>query len=477
MLFSDLGLSDALLRAVSEQGYSQPTAVQAKSIPVILDGRDVLAGAQTGTGKTAGFTLPLLQRLMESIPRDQLNNKKLKRPVRALILTPTRELASQVSDSVQTYGKYLPLRSNVVFGGVKISPQIFKLRRGCDILVATPGRLLDLINQRVVDLSAVEILVLDEADRMLDMGFLPSIKQVLSLVPSSRQSLLFSATYSTKIAQLAKTLLRSPVTIEVAQRNTIADNISHIVHPVEQSRKRDLLSFLIGSNNWQQVLVFTKTKRGADKLSKQLTADGLASTAIHGNLTQGARKKALGQFKEGRVRVLVATDVAARGLDIQQLSHVVNYELPYVAEDYIHRIGRTGRAGNKGVAISLMGAEERELMWAIEKLLKREVKKAVVDGYAPDFSLRPMSQPNNNARPKRRGNQANKRPSRSQTEDSGRNQKTTRQKPPSPAKGFKDSKSQPNNGNRNKHGKGNSGNGRPARRSKNKSSSTRRAAN
>ncbi len=396
MSFSDLGLSEALLRAVREQGYTNPTDVQAKAIPTILEGRDVLAGAQTGTGKTAGFTLPLLQRLSDSgfyeEPPASVRKKK-RRPVRALILTPTRELASQVSDSVETYGKHLPLRSNVVFGGVKISPQIFKLRRGVDILVATPGRLLDLVNQRVVDLSKIEILVLDEADRMLDMGFLPSIKKVIALTPKDRQTLLFSATYSTKISQLASSMLNNPVSIEVAKRNTVSETISHIVHPVERDQKRALLSFLIGSNDWNQVLVFTKTKIGAERLSKQLRADGLRSTAIHGNKTQGARKKALEEFKENRVRVLVATDVAARGLDIHHLSHVVNFELPLVAEDYIHRIGRTGRAGNKGVAISLMGADEKNLLRDIEQLLKCDVKKEIVEGYEPSFSLTTPSKP------------------------------------------------------------------------------------
>jgi ATP-dependent RNA helicase RhlE len=397
---------------INMQGYSTPTDVQANAIPVILEGRDVLAGAQTGTGKTAGFTLPLLQRLSASAAPIATNKGKKHKPrIRALILTPTRELASQVSDSVQAYGKYLPIRSNVVFGGVKISSQIFKLRRGADVLVATPGRLLDLVNQHVVDLSNIEILVLDEADRMLDMGFLPSIKSVLSLIPKDRQTLLFSATYSSKIAQLAGNLLRSPVNIEVAQRNTIADSIDHIVHPVEREQKRALLSFLIGDNQWQQVLVFTKTKHGADKLSKQLNADGLRSTPIHGNLTQGARKKALELFKEGRVRVLVATDVAARGLDIHQLSHVVNFELPYVAEDYIHRIGRTGRAGNKGTAISLVGADEKNLLQGIERLLNKQIKKTVIDGYEPNFSLNTYTKPRNKRAPARNGSRSGKRSS------------------------------------------------------------------
>lgn len=427
MLFSDLGLSDDLLRAIREQGYTQPTPVQSKAIPVVLDGKDVLAGAQTGTGKTAGFTLPLLQRLCETMAEPQHNdhadqeyskksskNKKGRnqtRPIRALILTPTRELASQVSDSVRDYGKYLPLRSQVVFGGVKIGSQIFKLKRGADVLVATPGRLLDLINQRVINLSKVELLVLDEADRMLDMGFLPSIEKILSLIPESRQSLLFSATYSSKIAQLAKNLLNNPVHIEVAQRNTVADNITHVVHPVQKERKRELLSYLIGTNNWQQVLVFAKTKHGTDRLAKQLRQDGLRAAAIHGDMSQAARKKSLQLFKDNKVQVLVATDVAARGLDIHQLSHVVNFELPYVAEDYIHRIGRTGRAGNDGVAISLLSADEKSLLRSIEQLLKRSVKKSIIEGFEPDFSLKfsPADNPQKRRRKPRSGSKSSNR--------------------------------------------------------------------
>jgi len=406
MSFADLGLAAELVRAVHEQGYTTPTSVQAKAIPVILEGKDVLAGAQTGTGKTAGFALPLLHLLSQ---QEQPSPKNF-RPIRALVLTPTRELASQVSESIRTYGKYSQIRSNVVFGGVKISPQIFKLRRGVDILVATPGRLLDLVHQGEVDLGKIEILVLDEADRMLDMGFMPDIKRILAKMPKKRQNLLFSATYSTHIKQLADGLLNSPVTIDVARRNSIADTVSHVVHPVARDRKRQLLSELIGSRNLQQVLVFTKTKMGAERLSKQLIKDGLRSTSIHGDKSQGARTRALADFKDGKVRVLVATDVAARGIDIRQLSHVVNFELPMVAEDYIHRIGRTGRAGNTGEAISLVCADERKLLKAIEQLLKREVKREVVEGYEPDFSLNApqneKSKSNNRNKPRHRHSNA-----------------------------------------------------------------------
>jgi len=382
MSFDRLGLSAELLRAVKEQGYSQPTPVQVQAIPAILEGHDILAGAQTGTGKTAGFTLPLLQRLAQTPPRSGSHH-----PVRALILAPTRELAGQVHDSVRSYGRYTKLHSANVYGGVKIGPQIRALRRGVDILVATPGRLLDLVEQRELALSSVEILVLDEADRMLDMGFIPAIRRIVALLPKQRQTLFFSATYSPGIRKLTESLLTSPVEIEVARRNTAAENVSQRVHPVAHQRKRELLSELIGSGNWRQVLVFTRTKRGADRLSRQLSGDGLGTSAIHGNKTQGARNKALADFKAGRVRVLVATDIAARGLDIDHLPYVVNYDLPMVAEDYVHRIGRTGRAGKSGEAISLVSADERPLLHNIEKLLKRQVNREVVAGYEPDFNL------------------------------------------------------------------------------------------
>ena len=382
MLFTELGLSADILRAVSEQGYTEPTPIQAKAIPLVLKGLDVLAGAQTGTGKTAGFTLPMLQILSQNLPQ------KGQRPIRALVVTPTRELAAQVTESVKTYSKYLSVRSAVVFGGVKINPQIATLRSGVDILVATPGRLLDHAHQKTLDLSQVEILVLDEADRMLDMGFLPDIRKLLALLPRKRKNLLFSATFSNDIKKLADGLLNSPTLIEVAQRNTTAERIEQIVHFVDKKRKRELLSFLIGSENWRQVLVFTRTKHGANRLAKQLEEDGLTASAIHGNKSQGARTKALADFKQGKVRVLVATDIAARGLDIDQLPHVVNFELPNVAEDYVHRIGRTGRAGNEGEAVSLVCVDEHKLLRDIERLLKLNLPKKDIDGFSPDPSIK-----------------------------------------------------------------------------------------
>ena len=383
MSFESLGLRAELLRAVSEKGYSAPTPIQQQAIPPILEGRDIMGGAQTGTGKTAGFTLPLLQRLMVSDKQ-----AKGRRPVRALVLTPTRELAAQVAESVITYGKHLPLRSAVVFGGVSINPQKQKLIKGVDILVATPGRLLDHVGQRSVDLSKVDILVLDEADRMLDMGFIRDIRKVLALLPKHKQTLFFSATFSNEIKQLANDLLKSPALIEVARRNTAAESVTQVIHPVDKSRKRELLSYLIGANNWQQVLVFTRTKHGANRLADQLNKDGIMAAAIHGNKSQGARTRALAEFKSGKVRVLVATDIAARGLDINQLPHVVNFELPNIAEDYVHRIGRTGRAGNEGEAMSLVCIDEHHLLKDIERLLKREIPTDVIDGYEPDPSIR-----------------------------------------------------------------------------------------
>ncbi|MBW9256900.1 MAG: ATP-dependent RNA helicase RhlE [Candidatus Thiodiazotropha sp. (ex. Lucinisca nassula)] len=394
MSFDSLGLSADLLRAVGEQGYTEPTPIQRKAIPVILSGKDVMAGAQTGTGKTAGFTLPLLQRLADKpVSRG-------KRPVRALVLTPTRELAAQVGESVDTYGRHTSLRSTVIFGGVKINPQIAKLRQGVDILIATPGRLLDHASQGTVDLSRVEILVLDEADRMLDMGFIHDIRKVLSLLPvnGTRQNLLFSATFSNEIKKLAGQLLDHPELIEVARRNTTAERIKQVIHPIDKHRKREMLSHMIGSGNWQQVLVFTRTKHGANRLAQQLERDGLSAAAIHGNKSQGARTRALAGFKNGKVRVLVATDIAARGLDIDQLPHVVNYELPNVPEDYVHRIGRTGRAGNEGEAISLVCVDEHKLLKDIERLLKGRIPQVTVAGYEPDPSIKaePVQKQRNN---------------------------------------------------------------------------------
>ena len=381
MSFESLGLKAELVRAVSENGYDTPTPIQAQAIPHVLEGRDLMGGAQTGTGKTAGFTLPLLQRLMAN------NKPQGRRAIRALVLAPTRELAAQVGESVATYGKYLPLKSAVVFGGVSIKPQIKTLYYGVDILIATPGRLLDHANQKTVDLSRVDIFVLDEADRMLDMGFIHDIRKVIALLPKQKQTLLFSATFSDEIKKLANTLLVSPALIEVARRNDTAEKITQVVHPVDRSRKRALLSHLIDSNDWKQVLVFTRTKHGANRLSGQLDIDGISATAIHGNKSQGARTRALADFKSGKTRVLVATDIAARGLDIDQLPHVVNFELPNVAEDYVHRIGRTGRAGNEGEAISLVCVDELKLLADIERLIKREIPKVTIKGYEPDPTI------------------------------------------------------------------------------------------
>ncbi|MGD2055532.1 MAG: DEAD/DEAH box helicase [Gammaproteobacteria bacterium] len=382
MSFNTLGLSAELLRAVTDQGYTEPTPVQRQAIPVILGGRDILAGAQTGTGKTAGFTLPLLHRL-NAAPRSDG-----RRRIRALILTPTRELAAQVEESVRTYGRHLSLSSAVIFGGVRINPQIDRLRRGVDILVATPGRLLDHVGQKTLDLSSVEILVLDEADRMLDMGFIRDIRRILQLLPAVRQNLLFSATYTDEIRRLADGLLDTPALIQVPRCDATAARISQVIHPVDRERKRELLSFLIGSQNWKQVLVFTRTKHGANRLAGQLEHDGINSAAIHGNKSQAARTRALEEFRLGKVRVLVATDIAARGLDIDQLPHVVNFELPHVAEDYVHRIGRTGRAGREGEAVSLVCVDENHLLRDIERLLKRELPRVVISGHEPDPSIR-----------------------------------------------------------------------------------------
>ena len=384
MSFANLGLNADLLRAISEEGYSTPTPIQAQAIPAVLKGGDILAGAQTGTGKTAGFTLPLLQKL--SATQNVVTGR---RPVRALILTPTRELAAQVFESVRTYGKYLSLRSTVVFGGVSANPQMMKLRGGVDILVATPGRLLDLVQQNAVSLKEVEVLVLDEADRMLDMGFIHDIKRVLALLPKQRQNLLFSATFSNEIKDLADKLLNKPTLIEVARRNTASERIDQTVHPVDRNRKRELLSHLIKGGDWQQVLIFTRTKHGANKLTEQLANDGITAAAIHGNKSQGARTKALDDFKRGTIRALVATDIAARGIDIDQLPHVVNFELPNVPEDYVHRIGRTGRAESEGIAISLVCVDEDKFLRDIEKLIKRDIPKQILSGFEPDPSIRP----------------------------------------------------------------------------------------
>ncbi len=399
MTFKELGLIEPLLRAIKEQGYTKATPIQQQAIPIVLNHKDVLAGAQTGTGKTAGFTLPLLQNLSE-------HPKKGKTHVRALVLTPTRELAAQVQESIYTYGKYLPFKSTVIFGGVKINPQITILRKGVDIVVATPGRLLDHIAQRTIDLSHVECLILDEADRMLDMGFINDIKKVLNILPKKRQTLLFSATFSKDIKKLADSLLNKPILIEVARSNASAESIKQIVHHVDKSRKRELLTHLINEGNWSQVLVFTRTKHGANKLTAQLDKDGITAAAIHGNKSQAARTRALKEFKQNKTRVLVATDIAARGIDIDQLPHVINFELPNVSEDYVHRIGRTGRAGNKGVACSLVCVDELEFLKDIEKLIKKNIEKVTIAGFAVDKSIKaePISLGGNRQKQSRNSN-------------------------------------------------------------------------
>jgi ATP-dependent RNA helicase RhlE len=390
--FNELGLSESILRAINDAGYTSPTPIQAKAIPQVLSGGDLLAGAQTGTGKTAGFTLPILHLLSQK----PLAEVAKGRP-RCLMLTPTRELAAQIEESVKTYGKYLPLTSTVIFGGVNINPQIARLKKPLDILVATPGRLLDHANQKNIDLSAIEILVLDEADRMLDMGFIRDIKKILALLPKQRQNLLFSATFSDEIKALADGLLHNPGFVEVARRNTASELVEQTVHMVAQSHKRQLMSHLIKQHDWKQVLVFTRTKHGANRLAEKLIKDDIQAAAIHGNKSQGARTKALAQFKDGTMRVLVATDIAARGLDIDQLPQVVNFELPNVPEDYVHRIGRTGRAGSSGAAVSLVDREELKLLKDIEKLIKREIPKVQVEGFVP--SDKPDPEPPRSTQP------------------------------------------------------------------------------
>jgi len=388
MSFSTLGLSDPILKAITETGYTTPTPIQAKAIPLVLKGDDVLAAAQTGTGKTAGFTLPLLERMVQQHQPLKSHRGQPKRHIRALILTPTRELAAQIGENVEMYSRYLPYKSTVIFGGVNINRQINVLKNGIDILIATPGRLLDLASQKVIDLSKVEILVLDEADRMLDMGFIHDIKKVVRLVPKQRQTLLFSATFSKEIKALASGFQHNPSLVEVATQNKTADRIAQLVHPVDKSKKRDLLSKLIKEGGWKQVLVFTRTKHGANKLCEYLEQQGIHSAAIHGNKSQGARTKALANFKANKIRVLVATDIAARGIDINMLPHVVNFELPNVPEDYVHRIGRTGRAGREGEALSLVCVDENDYLRGIERLIGQKINKVVVKGFEVDSSIK-----------------------------------------------------------------------------------------
>lgn len=398
MTFAELGLSPAILDAVTQQGYDTPSPIQAKAIPAVLDGRDVMAAAQTGTGKTAGFTLPVLERLTEG-QRAKANQ------VRALVLTPTRELAAQVGDSVKTYSQNLPLRSTVVFGGVKINPQMMALRRGVDVLVATPGRLLDLYNQNAVKFSQLEVLVLDEADRMLDMGFIHDIRKILSLLPKNRQNLLFSATFSNEIRALAKDLVHDPIEISVNPPNATAKTVKQWIHPVDKKKKSALLTQLIKKHQWRQALVFTRTKRGANQLTRHLDAQGISASAIHGNKSQGARTRALEEFKNGKLQMLVATDIAARGLDIDQLPQVVNFDLPNVPADYVHRIGRTGRAGATGQAVSLVSADEHKQLNDIENLIGRLLDREFVDGFdpvhvLPESRLRTPKKPKKAKKPK-----------------------------------------------------------------------------
>ena len=377
MNFDELNLAPAILRAVQEQGYTAPTPIQAQAIPVVLGGHDLLAGAQTGTGKTAGFTLPMLQ-LLSTRPAAKAG------AIRALVLTPTRELAAQVEEAIRAYGQYLELTSTVIFGGVGMNPQINRIARGVDILVATPGRLLDLEGQNHIDLSHVEILVLDEADRMLDMGFIHDVKKVLALLPKHKQSLLFSATFSDEIRELAGNLLKDPKSVQVTPPNTTVERIAQVIYPVGRNRKKDVLAHLVGENDWSQVLVFTRTKFGANKVADFLNDKGIKSMALHGNKSQSARTQALAEFKTGDLRALVATDIAARGIDIDELPHVVNYDIPNVPEDYVHRIGRTGRAGNSGEAVSLVCMDEEGFMHEIERFTKQQIPVRMLDGFGPE---------------------------------------------------------------------------------------------
>ncbi|KQY11813.1 RNA helicase [Massilia sp. Root133] len=390
MSFNTLGLSDAIVRAVTEAGYTAPTPIQAKAIPAVLGGGDLLAGAQTGTGKTAGFTLPVLHRLSTDKFGAALTSKTSKRPIRALVLAPTRELAAQVEENVRMYAKHTNLNSAVIFGGVGIHPQIKLLANGVDILVATPGRLLDHVAQGTIKLDKIEILILDEADRMLDMGFIHDIRKVLAVLPPKRQNLLFSATFSDEIKGLADRLLDNPAMIEVAPRNSTVEVIAQKIHPVDRDKKHPMLAHLIKTHGWKQVLVFTRTKHGANKLVEQLGKDGIGAMAIHGNKSQSARTKALAEFKDGSLTALVATDIAARGIDIDQLPHVVNYDLPNVPEDYVHRIGRTGRAGATGEAVSLVCVDEHQMLKDIEKLIKQTLPRQVIAGFEPDPTAKPQ---------------------------------------------------------------------------------------
>jgi len=430
-----------------------------QAIPVVLAGKDLLGAAQTGTGKTAGFTLPLLQILSG---KANASHSPARHPIRALVITPTRELCAQVEDSVRTYGKYISLKSITVYGGVGINPQIDALRRGVDILVATPGRLLDHVQQKTVDLRQVEILVLDEADRMLDMGFIHDIRKILALLPAKRQNLLFSATFPEEIRKLAGSFMHEPVTVEVARRNTPAELVSQVQHPVDGTRKRELLAHLVKTNDWKQVLVFCRTKHGANRLAQQLTRDGVHADAIHGNKSQNARERALEEFKAGKVRVLVATDIAARGLDIEALPHVVNYDLPHVAEDYVHRIGRTGRAGSEGEAVSFVSAEERPLMAAIERLINRNVESRVIEGFHPGSAAPRSSEQPSRRNEQRRGQPQGQRQGQRQGRPQGQQQRHGRGNGQSRGNG--QAQGGQARGNGQSHGGQSRGNGQPPRR-------------
>ena len=436
MNFADLGLSAPILEAVIEQGYNTPSPIQAQAIPAVIAGKDLMAAAQTGTGKTAGFTLPILELLSKGACAKP-------KQVRTLILTPTRELAAQIDASVRTYGKNLSLSSTVVFGGVKANPQIAKLQKGIDILVATPGRLLDLYNQKAVKFDHLEVLVLDEADRMLDMGFIHDIRKVLAFLPKKRQNLMFSATFSGDIRKLAKGMINNPVEISVTPRNATATTVKQWIHPVDKSKKSALLTHLVKENAWKQVLVFSRTKHGSDRLARYLQARDINAAAIHGNKSQGARTKALANFKNGNVQVLVATDIAARGIDINQLPQVVNFDLPHVPEDYVHRIGRTGRAGSNGHAVSLVSADEIKQLLDIERLIKKKLERKLVDGYEPDHDV-PTTYSKSQAK-KANGSNGN---------GGGRNSKGRRRKPA------------------NSHSQGGTGNKPPRRKSRRRKPST-----
>ncbi|MGB1800038.1 MAG: DEAD/DEAH box helicase [Gammaproteobacteria bacterium] len=439
MSFKELGLSDDLLRALKEKGYNKPTPIQQKAIPAIIDGNDIMAAAQTGTGKTAGFTLPILQLLSDKA-------KVKSNRVRALVLTPTRELAAQVQENIFTYSKYTRLRSAVVFGGVSINPQMMKLRKGVDVLVATPGRLLDLYQQNAVRFDDLEILVLDEADRMLDMGFIHDIKKIMALLPKQRQNLMFSATFSKEIRKLAKGIIHDPVEIDVTPRNSTVDKISQIIHPVDKARKIDLLSYLIKQGNWQQVLVFSRTKHGSDKLVRKLAKHNIHAAAIHGNKSQSQRTKALANFKKNKIQVLIATDIASRGIDINQLSHVINFDLPDIAEDYVHRIGRTGRAGATGHAISLVCADEIKQLMEIEKLIQFKIDREEIEGFEAEHSV-PDSIKIKSSHKKKRS----KKPNRNQASDKkGFWKKARKKSQPKTSKKAQNRTSKNNNNNKRK---------------------------